>query len=75
MIGNFGNGRINAYDPVSAKFLGALWANGERVRIPGLWALEFGNGVIGSTRNLLFTAGPGGEKHGLFGKLEFRSQN
>jgi uncharacterized protein (TIGR03118 family) len=75
LIGNFGNGRINAYDPVSAKFLGALRANGERVRIPGLWALEFGNGVTGSTRNLLFTAGPGGEKHGLFGKLEFRSQN
>jgi uncharacterized protein (TIGR03118 family) len=75
LIGNFGNGRINAYDPVSAKFLGALYANGERVRIPGLWALEFGNGVTGSTRSLLFTAGPGGEKHGLFGKLEFRSRN
>jgi uncharacterized protein (TIGR03118 family) len=69
LIGNFGNGRINAYDPVSAKFLGALWSRGTRVRIPGLWALEFGNGVIGTPQTLLFTAGPAHEAHGLFGEL------
>jgi uncharacterized protein (TIGR03118 family) len=69
LIGNFGNGRINAYDPASGKRLGALWAHGQRVRIPGLWALKVGNGVIGTPNSLLFTAGPAHESHGLFGKL------
>jgi uncharacterized protein (TIGR03118 family) len=69
LIGNFGNGRVNAYNPASGKFLGALWSNGQRIRIPGLWALKFGNGVIGSPQSLLFTAGPAKESHGLFGKI------
>jgi uncharacterized protein (TIGR03118 family) len=70
LIGNFGNGRINAYDPVSAKFLGALRGkHGRRLAIDGLWALEFGNGVIGTPQTLLFTAGPAKEAHGLFGEL------
>jgi uncharacterized protein (TIGR03118 family) len=70
LIGNFGDGRINAYDPVSAKFLGALrGVHGRRLTIDGLWALQFGNGVIGTPHTLLFTAGPADESHGLFGEL------
>jgi uncharacterized protein (TIGR03118 family) len=70
LIGNFGDGRINAYDPVSAKFLGALRdEHGRRIAIDGLWALEFGNGVIGTPETLLFTAGPDEETHGLFGAV------
>ena len=69
LVGNFGNGRINAYDLATGKRLGALWAHGQRVRIPGLWALKFGNGGIGTPKSLLFTAGPAHESHGLFGKL------
>jgi uncharacterized protein (TIGR03118 family) len=70
LIGNFGDGRINAYDPVSGRFLGALRGQrGERIAIDGLWALEFGNGVIGTQQTLLFTAGPDDETHGLFGSL------
>ena len=70
LIGNFGDGRINAYDPVSAKFLGALRGeHGRRIAIDGLWALEFGNGVIGTPQTLLFTAGPAEETHGLFGAI------
>jgi uncharacterized protein (TIGR03118 family) len=73
LIGNFGDGRINAYDPVDAKFLGALRdRRGRRIAIDGLWALQFGNGVIGTSQSLLFTAGPGGEAHGLFGELTTR---
>ncbi|MCA1629582.1 MAG: TIGR03118 family protein [Acidobacteria bacterium] len=38
--------------------------------IGGLWALQFGNGGNGGDVNTLyFTAGPGEEEHGLFGKL------
>jgi uncharacterized protein (TIGR03118 family) len=70
LIGNFGNGRIHAYDPVSAKSLGALRSkHGKRLAIDGLWALKFGNGVIGTPHTLLFTAGPDDESHGLFGEL------
>jgi uncharacterized protein (TIGR03118 family) len=70
LIGNFGDGRINAYDRASGKFLGALRdEHGGRIEIDGLWALEFGNGVIGTPQTLLFTAGPDEETHGLFGEL------
>lgn len=70
LIGNFGDGRINAYDPVSGRFLGALRGeHGRKIAIDGLWALEFGNGVIGTTQTLLFTAGPAEETQGLFGEL------
>ena len=70
LIGNFGDGRINAYDPVGGRFLGALRGeHGRPIAIDGLWALEFGNGVIGTPQTLLFTAGPGEESHGLFGEL------
>jgi uncharacterized protein (TIGR03118 family) len=70
LIGNFGDGHINAYDSTSGKFLGGLRdEHGGRIAIDGLWALEFGNGVIGTPQTLLFTAGPGEESHGLFGRL------
>jgi uncharacterized protein (TIGR03118 family) len=73
LVGNFGDGRINAYDPVSGRFLGALRGGGGRpLAIDGLWALAFGNGVIGTHRTLLFTAGPAGESHGLFGSITAR---
>jgi len=39
--------------------------------IEGLWGLAFGNGGrAGLAATLYFTAGPGGESHGLFGSLE-----
>jgi uncharacterized protein (TIGR03118 family) len=73
LIGNFGDGRINAFDPVSGRFLGSLRSShGRRIDIDGLWALQFGNGVIGTPQTLLFTAGPGGEAHGLFGAVTAR---
>ena len=70
LIGNFGNGRVNAFDPRSGRFEGALRdEHGRKLAIDGLWALEFGNGVIGDPNTLLFTAGPDDESHGLFGAI------
>jgi uncharacterized protein (TIGR03118 family) len=76
LVGNFGDGVINAYDPTTGVFLGALRAaNGSPLRIPGLWGLTFGNGGSGGDPGLLYFAagipGPGGqlEDHGLFGSL------
>ncbi len=41
LIGNFGDGRINAFDPVSGRFLGSLRSShGRRIDIDGLWALR-----------------------------------
>jgi uncharacterized protein (TIGR03118 family) len=74
LIGNFGDGRIQAYAPNSGRFLGQLGdARGRTLAIPGLWALAFGNGVIGAHNALLFTAGPSQGMHGLFGELTARS--
>ena len=72
LVGNFGNGRINAYDAKTGAFIGTLKdANNAVVVIDGLWGLAFGNGSTAGPRNsLFFTAGPNGESNGLFGKLE-----
>jgi uncharacterized protein (TIGR03118 family) len=70
LVGNFGNGRINAYDPQSGELLGTLrGTDGKPIVIDGLWGLQFGNGVAGTPMTLLFTAGPDGEQHGLLGSL------
>ena len=77
LIGNFGDGRINAFDPTRVHRNGEFQRMGQmratdcsRLTIDGLWALQFGNGSgSGPTTTLYFTAGPDGEKHGLFGNL------
>jgi len=75
LIGNFGDGHINAFNPATGEWLGALEnAKGEPIVIEGLWGLTFGNGgKAGDPHRLYFTAGiaHGGnvEGHGLFGSL------
>lgn len=71
LVGNFGDGRINAFDATTHAFLGqVLGATGQPLTIDGLWALSPGNGVgAGSSQMLYFTAGPNEESHGLFGVL------
>ena len=70
LVGNFGDGTINAFDASSGTQLGTLDdTSGKAIAIEGLWALQFGNGKNGGDVNTLyFTAGPGDEAHGLFGK-------
>jgi len=70
LVGNFGNGRINAFSPSTGALVGQMRRlSGGPVVIPGLWALMFGNGNAAKTNELIFSAGPGGEDHGLLGKL------
>jgi uncharacterized protein (TIGR03118 family) len=70
LVGNFGDGAINAYDPRSGAFEGRLMnRDGNPILIDSLWALRFGNGVTGTPDTLMFTAGIGGESHGLFGEI------
>jgi uncharacterized protein (TIGR03118 family) len=72
LVGNFGDGRINAYDLTTGRFDGQLNdPQGKPIVIPFLWALDFGNGgKAGATNTLLFTAGIAGQYHGLFGSLQ-----
>ena len=70
LVGNFGNGEINAFNPNTGARLGELRdTHGRRIVIDGLWALRFGNGNAAKTNELLFSAGPNGESHGLLGKI------
>jgi uncharacterized protein (TIGR03118 family) len=75
LVGNFGDGQINAYKQLSNgrfEHRGSLRRSKARpIVIDGLWALQFGlgNANNGPTDTLFFTAGPGDEKHGLFGTI------
>jgi uncharacterized protein (TIGR03118 family) len=72
LVGNFGDGRINAFDPNSGKFLGQLLnIRGQPISIGGLWSLVFGAGgaLNGNTNQLFFTGGPNGSVDGTFGMV------
>jgi hypothetical protein len=70
-VGNFGDGHINIFD-TQGNYMGQLQSNGAVLAIDGLWDIDFLKGNISGgavTDPLYFTAGPGGELHGLFGYL------
>jgi uncharacterized protein (TIGR03118 family) len=71
LVGNFGDGTINAFDPKTDNFIGQLLgSNGDPLQIEDLWALTNGTGSVGTNPNAVyFTAGGADEKHGLFGSL------
>jgi uncharacterized protein (TIGR03118 family) len=71
LVGNFGDGHINAYDVATGAHLGTLSESSDHpLQIDGLWGLAFGNGANGgNTTTLYYAAGPGDEAHGLFGKI------
>lgn len=71
LIGNFGDGTINAFNAVTGKHEGALLdTNGNMLTIDGLWALSFGNDAnAGAALKLFFTAGPNDESNGLLGNI------
>ncbi len=72
LVGNFGDGHINAFNVSTGNRVGSLrHQDGTFVEIQGLWGLMFGNGTAGSHTSLLFTAGIGDEAHGLLGTIEF----
>ena len=72
LVGNFGDGLINAYDATTGAYLGTLQdQNGKNIALPGLWSLYFGNGGNGGDKDTLyFTAGPAGQTHGILGSIQ-----
>lgn len=59
LVGNFGNGEINAYNSMTGTWMGTLEdAAGNPLVNGGLWSLVFGNGGGGTNANALYiTAG------------------
>jgi uncharacterized protein (TIGR03118 family) len=74
LVGNFGDGKINAFNPATGKLDGTLSkADGSAIVIDGLWGIAFGNGFNSQPLNtLFFTAGPADEAHGLYGRIDMQ---
>jgi uncharacterized protein (TIGR03118 family) len=72
LVGNFGDGTINAFDPQDGHFDGALKTpDGKTLVIVGLWGIQFGNGVLNQqTDTLFFAAGPSDENDGVYGRID-----
>ena len=72
LVGNFGDGKVNVYDPSTGTMLGTLSdSTGAALVVPGLWGIAFGNGANSQpTNTLFFAAGPGSEAHGAYGRID-----
>lgn len=72
LVGNFGDGHINAFDLKNGTPTGELRdANNQPLAIDGLWGLAFGNGFANQPVNtLFFAAGPNDEANGLYGRID-----
>jgi uncharacterized protein (TIGR03118 family) len=70
LVGNFGDGKINAFDPMTRHFKGVLRDVNDRPIVnESLWALTFGGAAKAPAGTLYFTAGLHKEMDGLFGTL------
>jgi len=70
LIGDFGDGKINVYDPTTGAFIGVLTGTNNKPLVnDGLWALTFGGATNSSPDTLYFTAGLNSEADGLFGSI------
>lgn len=74
LVGNFGDGRINVYDPGSGAVIGTLNdSTGAPIVIPGLWGMAFGNGAFNQpTTTLFYAAGPT-QTQGVYGRIDLGS--
>ena len=74
LVGNLGNGMINAFNPTTGALIGPLNQEGAPISISGLWGLMFAPAPsVFSPGQLYFTAGPSGYSHGLFGVITANS--
>lgn len=71
LVGNFGDGRINAFD-MNGNYIGSLKSNGQPIEIDGLWGISFAPSTATTVDPnwLFFAAGPADEEQGLFGYIK-----
>jgi uncharacterized protein (TIGR03118 family) len=72
LVGNFGDGKINAYDAAAGTPLGLLVdTNSTAPGAPGLWGIAFGNDAHSQPHNTLFFAsGRNGGTDGVYGRID-----
>jgi uncharacterized protein (TIGR03118 family) len=72
LVGNFGDGKINAYDAAAGTPLGMLAnTNSGAATAPGLLGIAFGNDADSQPHNaLFFAAGPNGGANGVYGRID-----
>lgn len=75
LIGNFGNGAINAFNASSGLSMGPLTgSNGNALVEPGVWGIAFGNNLSNQPSNtLFFAAGPNNEADGVYGRIDLNA--
>ncbi|SAL03669.1 hypothetical protein AWB81_06473 [Caballeronia arationis] len=75
LIGNFGDGTINAFDASSGRSMGTLNSpNGSAIIEHGLWGIAFGNDLNNQPSNtLFFAAGPNDEADGVYGRIDLNT--
>jgi uncharacterized protein (TIGR03118 family) len=72
LVGNFGDGKINGYDPSAGTYIGTVAdATGTAFAVPGLWGIAFGNDAANQPHNTLFyAAGTNNEANGAYGRID-----
>jgi uncharacterized protein (TIGR03118 family) len=72
LVGNFGDGTINEFDPAKGGYVGTISdANNKAITYQGLWGIGFGNDVQKQPHNtLFFAAGLNGQMDGLYGRID-----
>jgi uncharacterized protein (TIGR03118 family) len=77
LVGNFGDGTINAFNAVHGGYIGTLrGANHKPIQIDGLWGIAFGDGAQSQPVNtMFFAAGPNDEGDGLYGRIDAQPGN
>ncbi|MDP9090940.1 MAG: TIGR03118 family protein [Pseudomonadota bacterium] len=72
LIGNFGDGKINAFDAAAGSFIGTVQdSSGTAIANPGLWGIAFGNDANNQPHNSLFiAAGTNNEVNGLYARID-----
>jgi uncharacterized protein (TIGR03118 family) len=75
LVGNFGDGSINVYDPNSGKSLGQVAdSNNHAIINLGMWDMVFGQGGTGNPNTLYITAGGSAQTQGLFAAIAANQQ-
>ncbi len=72
LVGNFGDGKINAYDTSTGAYIGTVKDSaGAAIATPGLWGIAFGNDANNQPHNtLFFAAGTNNEANGSYGRID-----
>jgi uncharacterized protein (TIGR03118 family) len=72
LVGNFGDGTINEFDPAAGTYWGTLSdSNNKPISYPGLWGIAFGNDAADQPhQTLFFAAGTNDEADGTYGRID-----